>query len=85
MAKVPYVNYTELDEFITIPAMCSLVQMDKAELKQKCEQYKIKPRRNEIGQYGFVKYDFCKLHNLLYYENRNDNDRTQSWEDDPWK
>ena len=85
MSKVPYVEYSDLDEFITIPVMCSLLQMDKAELKQKCEQYKIKPRRNEIGQYGFVKYDVRKLHNLLYHEDRSGGDHTHPWEDDPWK
>ena len=51
--------------------------------RKKCEQYGIQPRRNEIGDYGFVKYDVRKLHNLLYYENR---ERTShaTKEDDPW-
>ena len=31
-------------------------------------QYKVRPRRNEIGEHSFVKYDVRKLHNLLYYE-----------------
>ena len=40
------------------------------------------PRRNEIGVYGFVKYDICRLHNLLYHEGRNQT--ANAWEDDPW-
>ena len=43
------------------------------------KEYGIEPRRNEIGDYGFVKYDVRKLHNLLYYEGK---DHTK--EDDPW-
>ena len=49
MTELPYINYKELDEFYTIPALCDLSQMDKQTLKAKCEQYTVKPRRNEIG------------------------------------
>ena len=45
----------------------------------KCKEYGIEPRRNEIGDYGFVKYDVRKLHNLLYYEGKE-----HAKEDDPW-
>ena len=84
MTKAPYIEYSKLDEFIPISLTCDLLKLDKSELKQKCEQYKIKPRGNETRQHRFVKYDFCKLHNLLYHEERYDNDRSQPWEDDPW-
>lgn len=57
----------------------------KSELKEKCEQYGMKPRRNEIGNYGFVRYDVRKLHNQLYHECRgNGKDAWQEQEDDPW-
>ena len=57
----------------------------KQELKNACEQYGIKPRRNEIGDYGIVRFDVRKLHNALYHESRGgkkDGDRQR--EDDPW-
>ena len=83
MSGIPYINYKELDEFYTINALCSLLELDKAALRKKCEQYGIQPRRNEIGDYGFVKYDVRKLHNLLYYESRERISHTAK-EDDPW-
>lgn len=79
MATVPYIKYNELEEFYTIEEICKLFQMDKSTLKQKCKKYNIEPRRNEIGDYGFVKYDVRKLHNLLYYEGKD-----HSKEADPW-
>lgn len=79
MATVPYIKYSELDEFYTIKEVCKLFQMEKSTLKQKCKEYGIEPRRNEIGDYGFVKYDVRKLHNLLYYEGKD-----HAKEDDPW-
>ena len=85
MSKVPYSSYPELDEFYPVDALCKLFRMEKAELRQKCEKYGVKPRRNEIGQYGFVKYDVRKLHNLLYHEDRSGGDHAHPWEDDPWK
>lgn len=80
MAKVPYIDYKNLKEFYTIPEVCKLFDMSKAELKKKCTQYSIDPRRNEIGDYGLVKYDVRKLHNSIYHEAENDRQR----EDDPW-
>ena len=56
-----------------------LFQVEKSYLKEKSKFYHIDPRQNEIGEYGFVKYDVRKLHNLLYHEYR-ENKRT----DDPW-
>ena len=79
MATVPYIRYSELDEFYTIKEVCKLFQMEKSTLKQKCKEYGIEPRRNEIGDYGFVKYDVRKLHNFLYYEGKE-----HAKEDDPW-
>ncbi len=54
--------------------------MEKSELKRKCEKYDIQPRRNEIGEHGFVKYDVRKLHNAIYHEAAGQ----RAWEDDPW-
>lgn len=78
MAKIKYINYLDLKEFYTIPELCELFGMSKDELKQKCKQYDIKPRRNEIGEHGFVKYDVRKLHNAIWHEQAEERD------DDPW-
>lgn len=84
MAEIPYIDYNKLDEFYTISALCNLFQMEKQALRAKCEQYKVKPRRNEIGEPGFVKYDVRKLHNLLYYEDRERSGKAAAKVDDPW-
>ena len=73
-----YINYFDLSEFYTIQETCNLLNMDKTALKQKCGQYGVSPRRNEIGEWGFVKYDVRKLHNHLYYEDR------PAQKDDSW-
>ena len=83
MPNIPYINYKEHYEFYTIPQICSLLDFSKQELKEKCERYGVKPRRNEIGDYGLVKYDVRKLHNSLYYEGRDSEKKSQK-EDDPW-
>ena len=54
--------------------------MAKADLKKKCAQYDIEPRRNEIGEFGLVKYDVRKLHNAIYHEG----EEKIAWKDDPW-
>ena len=85
MKQIPYINYQELGEFYTIPLLSKLFGISKQELKEKCEQYGIKPRRNEIGDYGFVRFDVRKLHNTLYHESRsNEKERGYHREDDPW-
>lgn len=83
MPNVPYINYKELDEFYTIQQICKLFEMQKADLRDKCKQYGIEPRQNEIGEYGFVKYDVRKLHNTLYHESQGSDKKIQK-EDDPW-
>lgn len=80
--SVPYIKYEDLKEFYTIKEVCSLFRMEKKELKEKCTQYDISPRRNEIGEWGLVKYDVRKLHNLLYHEK--DGRRDLSEADNPW-
>ena len=77
--NVPYINYKELEEFYSIADACRLLKLSKDVLKKKCKQYNIEPRRNEIGEYGFVKYDIRKLHNFIYHE-----DRDGEKADDPW-
>lgn len=82
--KVPFIDYGKLDEFYTVQQLAALLDLKKSELKEKCEQYGVKPRRNEIGDYGFVRYDVRKLHNKLYHESRS-NGKVDAWqEDDPW-
>ena len=84
MEKIPYINYAELDEFYTVQQLAKLFGITKQELKKKCEQYDIEPRRNEIGDYGFVRFDVRKLHNALYHESRSNRKADQQREDDPW-
>lgn len=74
--SIPYINYWEMDEFYTISEVCKLFCMSKEDLKKACEQYGVEPRRNEIGDHGFVKYDVRKLHNNLY--------KASKGYDDPW-
>ena len=80
MPNIPYINYRELKEFYTIAEVCKLFQMNKQELRKRCEIQHVEPRRNEIGEYDFVKYDVRKLHHLLYHESKGWNTR----EEDPW-
>ena len=84
MEKIPYINYAELDEFYTVQQLAKLFGITKQELKKKCEQYDIEPRRNEIGDYGFVRFDVRKLHNALYHESRGNKKADHTREDDPW-
>ena len=63
--SVPYICYAELKEFHTLKEVCELFRMEKQELKKKCETYGIHPRRNEIGEWGLVKYDVRKLHRMI--------------------
>lgn len=85
MEQISYINYKELDEFYTIPQLAKLLGISKQELKEKCEQYDIRPRRNEIGDHGFVRFDVRKLHNALYHESRgNRKGSGYHSEDDPW-
>lgn len=74
--SVEYVNYNELKEFYSISEACDLLKLAKQELKSLCEELNIRPRKNEIGEYGLVKYDVRKLHNHLYHAVDKD--------DDPW-
>ena len=83
MNSIPYVNYKELAEFYTVQQLAELFNMSKQELKAKCERYGIFPRQNEVGEYGFVRYDVRKLHNQLYCEGR-DKSKGNSKVDDPW-
>lgn len=46
---MPFVKYKELKEFYTIKETCELFEMEKGDLKEKCECYDVIPRRNEIG------------------------------------
>ena len=77
MEQIPYINYKELDEFYTVGQLAGLLGITK--------QYGIKPRRNEIGDYGFVRFDVRKLHNALYHESRGGKkEGSHQREDDPW-
>lgn len=81
MPNIPYINYKELEEFYTIPQICQLFEMSKPELREKCKRYDIEPRRNEIGDYGFVKYDVRKMHSAIYYNGVEMQKRPSFWGD----
>ena len=74
-----YIDYKTMKEFYTISEACELLEMNKLELKLECEERGIWPIRNEIGEAGFSKYDMRKLHNILYYAER---ENKETW--DPW-
>lgn len=80
MSKVPYINYNELEEFYTIKEACKLFELSKAELKAFSEEFGVEPRMNEIGEFGFPRYDIRKLHNSIYYSGK---DKAVK-ESDPW-
>ena len=78
MKKIPYIDYKAIPEFCTINEVCRLFEVSKRELQELCETYDVQPRRNEIGEYGFVSYDVRKLHNLAYHSSREDR-REEPW------
>ena len=80
--SVPYINYKELEEFYSLNEVAKMFKMDKCTLREKCTQYGIKPRRNEIGDWGLVKYDVQKLHYRMYYEDRPNSKKEE--DDDTW-
>ena len=83
--KISYIDYNGLAEFYTVQQLAALFGISKQELKENCEKYDIEPRKNEIGDYGFVRYDVRKLHNYLYHESRGGKkDGNYHKEDDPW-
>ena len=74
----PLYRLQGIPEFCTINEVCRLFEVSKRELQELCETYDVQPRRNEIGEYGFVSYDVRKLHNLAYHSSREDR------REDPW-
>lgn len=74
-----YIDYKTLKEFYTISETCELLEMSKADLKIQCEKHNISPVRNEIGEAGLTKYDVRRLHNMIYFEER---EHQKEW--DPW-
>jgi hypothetical protein len=74
-----YIDYKSLKESYTIDELCGLLNMNKQDLKLKCEEYGIKPSRNEVGVGVISRFDVCRLHNTLYYEDR---EKREKW--DPW-
>lgn len=74
-----YIDYKTLKETYTISELCDLLNMQKVDLKRKCEEYGIKPSRNEVGEGVISRFDVCRLHNKMYYE---DKEKRDNW--DPW-
>lgn len=76
---IKFIDYNSLKDTYTVPEACELLGLQKGQLRLKCEMYDVKPTRNEIGEGVFSKYDIRRLHNQLYYEDR---ERKDAW--DPW-
>lgn len=70
MSNINYINYNDLDDFYTISQICTLFNMDRNVLKERCNQFNVMPRRNDIGEIGLVRYDVRRLHNAIYYDGR---------------
>ena len=70
MFNINYINYNDLDDFYTISQICTLFNMDRNVLKERCNQFNVMPRRNDIGEIGLVRYDVRRLHNAIYYDGR---------------
>jgi len=62
-----YIDYKSLKESYSISELCDLFGMNKLDLKLKCEEYGIKPSRNQVGVGVVSRFDVCRLHNRLYY------------------
>ena len=78
---IPYICYSDLEEFYTLKGVGNLLKMDKETLKQNYRRYDITPQRNEIGDWGLSRYDLRRLHNFLYKEGKGSaNGKT----DDSW-
>ena len=70
MSNINYINYNDLDDFYTISQICTLFNMDRNVLKERCNQFNVMPRRNDIGEIGLVRYDVRRLHYAIYYDGR---------------
>ena len=70
MFNINYINYNDLDDFYTISQICTLFNMDRNVLKERCNQFNVMPRRNDIGEIGLVRYDVRRLHHAIYYDGR---------------
>lgn len=80
-----YIPYRDMKEFYTIPELCRLFEMDKAELRQYADKYAIGPVEDQFGNWGFLKADVRKLHNAIYKEQRGYQPKSGgSFRQDPW-
>ena len=70
MSNIPYINYNELNDFYTLSQLCTLFNMDRDVLQERCRQFDVMPRRNDIGEIGLVRYDVRRLHYAIYYDGR---------------
>lgn len=85
---IPYIKYDDLENFYSIKEICNLFQVEKDYLKAKCKKFNIMPHREAEGsEKGLSKWEICRLHNLLYYENREKPAKPQAEKPrniDPW-
>ncbi len=81
-----YIDYRNANDFYTIDEACDELNLSKKELQRYSEKYKIPPKQDQCGSYGFQKVQFCKLHNFIYKEQKNSkfSSAPQAQRKDPW-
>ena len=80
-----YIDYRSANDFYTIDETCDELELSKKELKHYSQKYKIPPKQNQRGSYGFRKVQFCKLHNFIYKEQKyGASSAPQAQKKDPW-
>ena len=81
-----YFDYKTMKDFYTIAEVCRLFEMEKSELQRCANKYAVKPVEDQYGNWGFLKREVRKLHNILYKEQKgyiSDVFKNRK-EDDPW-
>lgn len=65
-----YIDYKKTKDFYIIDEVCRLFEMKKSELQMYAEKYGVDPMEDQFGNWGFPRKLFCKLHNHIYKEQR---------------
>ena len=65
-----YIEYKSMKEFYTIAEVCRLFEMEKGELQRCAKKYEANPVEDQFGNWGFLKRDVRKMHNILYKEQK---------------
>lgn len=70
MAKIPYIDYNNLEPYYTINEACKLLKLSTRELSIATYNYGIGTTLNKFGEPVFSRHAIRTLHNSLYYESR---------------